>query len=105
MRLLFLERDIDKALRRMALEEEKNLTETVNDILWKGLKDYLKQTGKNHVLHKKGMFRHFVPPRWLHPLAPLKRLSPVDLPSANSIKCCSPPASLKKKHKALEVLI
>ena len=41
MRLLFLERDIDKALRRMALEEEKNLTETVNDILWKGLKDYL----------------------------------------------------------------
>ena len=40
MRLLFLERDIDKALRRMALEEEKNLTETVNDILWKGLKDY-----------------------------------------------------------------
>ena len=28
-------------------------------------------------------FRHFVPPRWLHPLAPLKRLSPVDLPSAN----------------------
>ena len=32
MRLLFLERDIDKALRRMALEEEKNLTETVNDI-------------------------------------------------------------------------
>jgi len=43
-------------------------------------------------------FRHFVPSRWLHPLAPLKRLSPVDLPSANSIKCCSPPASLKKKH-------
>jgi hypothetical protein len=42
MRLLFLERDIDKAL-----EEEKNLTETVNDILWKGLKDYLKQTGTN----------------------------------------------------------
>ena len=50
-------------------------------------------------------FRHFVPSRWLHPLAPLKRISPVDLPSANSIKCCSPPASLKKKHKALEVLI
>lgn len=45
MRLLFLERDIDKAL-----EEEKNLTETVNDILWKGLKDYLKQTGTNHQL-------------------------------------------------------
>ena len=28
-------------------------------------------------------FRHFVLSRWLHPLAPLKRLSPVDLPSAN----------------------
>ena len=41
------------------------------------------------------MLRHFVPSRWLHPLAPLKRLSLVDLPSANSIKCCSPPASLK----------
>ena len=40
MRLFFLERDIDKALRRMTLEEEKNLTETVNEILWKGLKDY-----------------------------------------------------------------
>ena len=37
--------------------------------------------------------RHFVPSRWLHPLAPLMRLSPVDLPSANSMKCCSPPAS------------
>ena len=29
------------------------------------------------------MLHHFVPSRWLHPLAPLKRLSPVDLPSAN----------------------
>ena len=29
------------------------------------------------------MLRHFVLSRWLHPLAPLKRLSPVDLPSAN----------------------
>ena len=38
MRLLFLERDIDKALRRMALEEEKNLTETVNDILYPNLR-------------------------------------------------------------------
>ena len=28
-------------------------------------------------------FRHFIPSRWLHPLAPLKRLSPVDLPSAS----------------------
>ena len=35
------------------------------------------------------MFRHFVPSRELHSL--------VDLPSANSIKCCSPPASLKTK--------
>ena len=49
MRLLFLERDIDKALRRMALEEEKNLTETVNDIchgrirtfVWNALKSRL----------------------------------------------------------------
>ena len=61
MRLLFLERDIDKALRRMALEEEKNLTETVNDILWKGLKDYLKQTGTNHVLYRKGTVSGFTP--------------------------------------------
>lgn len=37
-RSYFLDRDIDKALRRMALEEEKNLTETVNDVLRKGLK-------------------------------------------------------------------
>ena len=29
------------------------------------------------------------------PLATFARLSLVDLPSANSIKCCSPPASLK----------
>lgn len=41
MRLLFLERDIDKALRRMALEEGKNLTESVNDALRAGLKKYL----------------------------------------------------------------
>ena len=61
MRLLFLEGDIDKALRRMALEEEKNLTETVNEILWKGLKDYLKQTGTNHVLHRKGTVSGFTP--------------------------------------------
>ena len=31
------------------------------------------------------MFRHFVPSRWLHSLAPLMRLSPVYLPSANNI--------------------
>ena len=34
--------DIDKALRRMALEEGKNLTESVNEVLRKGLKEYLK---------------------------------------------------------------
>ena len=32
---------------------------------------------------RPGMFRHDLPSRWLHPLAPLKRLSPVGLPSAN----------------------
>lgn len=41
-RAYFLDRDIDKALRRMALEEDKNLTETVNDLLRKGLAQYLK---------------------------------------------------------------
>lgn len=40
-RSYYLDRDIDKALRRMALEEEKNLTETVNDVLRKGLEQYL----------------------------------------------------------------
>lgn len=41
-RAYYLDRDIDKALRRMALEEDKNLTETVNDLLRRGLEDYLK---------------------------------------------------------------
>ena len=40
-RSYFLDRDIDKALRRMALEEEKNLTETVNDVLRRALEKYL----------------------------------------------------------------
>lgn len=40
-RSYFLDRDIDKALRRMALEEEVNLTEAVNKILREGLKKYL----------------------------------------------------------------
>ena len=40
-RAYFLDRDIDKALRRMALENEKNLTETINDILRKGLEHFL----------------------------------------------------------------
>lgn len=40
-RSYFLDRDIDKALRRMTLDEEKNLTETVNDILRRALEKYL----------------------------------------------------------------
>lgn len=40
-RSYFLDRDIDKALRRMALEEEKNLTETINKVLREGLTKYL----------------------------------------------------------------
>ncbi|MCH5260908.1 MAG: hypothetical protein J1F18_14195 [Lachnospiraceae bacterium] len=39
-RSYFLDRDVDKALRRMALEEEKTLTEAVNDVLRKGLEKY-----------------------------------------------------------------
>ena len=35
------DRDIDKALRRMALEEGKNLTESVNNALRAGLTKYL----------------------------------------------------------------
>ena len=40
-RSYFLDRDIDKALRRMALEEGKNLTESINETLRKGLVKYL----------------------------------------------------------------
>ena len=40
-RSYFLDRDIDKALRRMALEEEKSLTEVVNCALRKELEKYL----------------------------------------------------------------
>lgn len=40
-RAYYLDRDIDKALRRMALEEEKNLTETINKVLREGLAKYL----------------------------------------------------------------
>ena len=40
-RSYFIDRDLDKAIRKMALEEEKKLTEIVNDILRKGLEDYL----------------------------------------------------------------
>ncbi|WP_298729785.1 hypothetical protein [uncultured Subdoligranulum sp.] len=41
-RSYFLDRDLDKALRRMALDKEKNLTETINEILRMGLEEYLK---------------------------------------------------------------
>ena len=40
-RAYYLDRDLDKALRRMALEEGKNLTESINDALRKGLVEYL----------------------------------------------------------------
>lgn len=40
-RSYFIDCDLDKALKRMALEEEKNLTETMNEILKKGLAKYL----------------------------------------------------------------
>ncbi len=39
-RSYFLDRDVDKALKRMALAEEKNLTEAVNELLRKGLAEY-----------------------------------------------------------------
>lgn len=44
-RSYFLDRDIEKALRRKAMEDEKNLTETINAVLWTGLAEYL-QTDK-----------------------------------------------------------
>ena len=40
-RAYFLDRDIDKALRRMALEQGMNLTETINGVLRNGLKSYV----------------------------------------------------------------
>ena len=40
-RSYFIDRDLDKALRRMGLEEEKKLTEVVNELLRLGLKKYL----------------------------------------------------------------
>ena len=40
-RSYFIDRDLDKALRRMSLEEDKKLTEAVNEILRIGLKKYL----------------------------------------------------------------
>ena len=50
------------------------------------------------------MFRYLVPPKDLHDLAMLARLSLVDLPFASSIKCCSPPARLKAKNRKLQQL-
>lgn len=41
-RSYFLDRDIDKALKRMAFDKEKNLTETINEVLRIGLEEYLK---------------------------------------------------------------
>ena len=40
-RSYFIDRDLDKALRKMGLEEEKKLTEAVNEILRMGLQKYL----------------------------------------------------------------
>ncbi len=40
-RSYFIDRDLDKALRKMALEEDKKLTEVVNEILRVGLGKYL----------------------------------------------------------------
>lgn len=41
-RSYFLDRGIDKALKRMTLEEGKKLTEIVNELLRYGLSQYLK---------------------------------------------------------------
>lgn len=40
-RSYFIDRDLDKALRKMGLEEDKKLTEVVNEILRVGLQKYL----------------------------------------------------------------
>ena len=40
-RSYFLDQDVDRALKRKALEEGKNLTESINEALRKGLFDYL----------------------------------------------------------------
>ena len=42
-RSYFLDRDIDKAIRRKALDEEKTLTEIVNEILRSGVGNYLQE--------------------------------------------------------------
>ncbi len=40
-RAYWLDKDIDKALKRKSLEEEKNLTEIVNEVLRASLAGYL----------------------------------------------------------------
>ena len=40
-RSYFIDRDLDKALRKMGLEEDKKLTEVGNEILRAGLQKYL----------------------------------------------------------------
>ena len=40
-RSYFIDRDLDKALRKIGLEEEKKLTEVVNELLRVGLQKYL----------------------------------------------------------------
>lgn len=40
-RSYFIDRDLDKAMKKMALENEKTLTETINEILRKGLEYYI----------------------------------------------------------------
>ena len=41
LRSYFLDRDIEKALRRRALEDDRSVTETINNILKEGLHKYL----------------------------------------------------------------
>lgn len=48
-RSYFLDRDIDKALRRMALEEDKKLTEAINEVLRKGLEGYFEENRTNKI--------------------------------------------------------
>lgn len=45
-RSYFLDRDIDKALKKMALDTEMNLTETVNKVLRSGLSMYIQYETK-----------------------------------------------------------
>lgn len=40
-RSYFLDKDVDKALKRKSLEEEKTLTEAINEALREGLNSYL----------------------------------------------------------------